>query len=45
MSRSAGLLLASVLVFAFATFGMAANRPIVDLPAGFAVPGDFREDV
>ena len=45
MTRSVGLLIASVLVLAFATVGMAANKAIADLPSGFAVPDDFREDL
>jgi OOP family OmpA-OmpF porin len=45
MTRSVGQVLASILVFAFATVGMAANKPTTDLPTGFSVPGDFREDL
>jgi OOP family OmpA-OmpF porin len=45
MTKSAALLFACVTFIAFASLGMAANKPTVNLPAGFAVPGDFREDV
>lgn len=45
MTRSAARLFACVTFIAFASVGMAANKPPPDLPTGFAVPSDFREDI
>jgi OmpA-OmpF porin, OOP family len=45
MTKPAALLFACALFIAFATVGMAANRPTPNLPTGFAVPSDFREDI
>ena len=45
MLKSVALLFVCVTTLAFATAGTAATKVVQDLPAGFAVPSDFREDV
>lgn len=45
MTKLAALLFACLTFVAFASPGTAANKVTPNLPAGFAVPSDFREDV